>query len=423
MAIQIPRGTQDLLPGQTEIWQYIENTARDLCRRYQYKEIRTPIFEHTELFLRGVGDTTDIVQKEMYTFKDRGGRDLTLRPEGTASVVRSYIEHKMFGYPTQPVKLYYIGQMFRYERPQAGRFRQFVQFGIEALGSKDPAIDAEVLSLAMNLYKELGLKKLKLVINSLGDSESRIAHRNALMNHFQPRIGEFCSDCQNRLQKNPLRILDCKKDHDHELMSTAPSIIDYLNEESRAYFDKVKQHLTDLEIEFVVDPTLVRGLDYYNHTAFEIMSEAEGFGAITTLAGGGRYNGLAESIGGPETPGIGFALSIERLIAALEAEKVELPIEKGIDCYLVSLGDEARDYTVKLAYQLRNAGFTVEKDYLDRKVKAQFKAADRLEAKYVAVLGDDELSNNKINLKNMATGEQVELDLATFIEEFKKLQA
>lgn len=423
MGIQIPRGTQDLLPGQTEIWQYIENTARELCRRYQYKEIRTPIFEHTELFLRGVGDTTDIVQKEMYTFQDRGGRDLTLRPEGTASVVRSYIENKMFGHPSQPVKLYYIGQMFRYERPQAGRFRQFVQFGIEALGSKDPAIDAEVLALAMNLYQELGLKKLKLVINSLGDSESRIAHRNALINHFEPRIGEFCSDCQNRLQKNPLRILDCKKDHDHELMKTAPSIIDYLNEESRTYFDKVKQHLTDLEIEFVEDPTLVRGLDYYNHTAFEIMSEAEGFGAITTLAGGGRYNGLAESLGGPETPGIGFALSIERLIAALQAEDVKLPIEQGIDCYFVSLGDAARDYTVKLAYQLRNAGFTVEKDYLDRKVKAQFKSADRLEARYVAVLGDDELANNKINLKNMATGEQVELDLATFIEQFKKLQA
>ncbi|MEH6948080.1 histidine--tRNA ligase [Bacillus sp. JJ634] len=422
MGIQIPRGTQDLLPGQTEIWQYIENTARELCRRYQYKEIRTPIFEHTELFLRGVGDTTDIVQKEMYTFQDRGGRDLTLRPEGTASVVRSYIENKMFGHPSQPVKLYYIGQMFRYERPQAGRFRQFVQFGIEALGSKDPAIDAEVLALAMNLYQELGLKKLKLVINSLGDSESRIAHRNALINHFEPRIGEFCGDCQNRLQKNPLRILDCKKDHDHELMKTAPSIIDYLNEESRTYFDKVKQHLTDLEIEFVEDPTLVRGLDYYNHTAFEIMSEAEGFGAITTLAGGGRYNGLAESLGGPETPGIGFALSIERLIAALQAEDVKLPIEQGIDCYFVSLGDAARDYTVKLAYQLRNAGFTVEKDYLDRKVKAQFKSADRLEAKYVAVLGDDELANNKINLKNMATGEQVELDLATFIEQFKKLQ-
>ncbi|MFJ5621716.1 histidine--tRNA ligase [Peribacillus loiseleuriae] len=423
MSIQIPRGTQDLLPGTTEIWQYIEKTARDLCSRYQYKEIRTPIFEHTELFLRGVGDTTDIVQKEMYTFKDRGDRDLTLRPEGTAAVVRSYIENKMFGLPNQPVKLYYIGPMFRYERPQAGRFRQFVQFGIEALGSKDPAIDAEVLALAMGLYKELGLKKLKLVINSLGDKESRTAHRNALVDHFKPRIGEFCSDCQNRLEKNPLRILDCKKDRDHELMKTAPSILEYLNEESRTYFEKVQKHLTDIGIDFVVDPTLVRGLDYYNHTAFEIMSEAEGFGAITTLCGGGRYNGLAEEIGGPETPGIGFALSIERLIAALQAENVELPIEQGIDCYLVSMGDAAKDYTVKLAYDLRNAGFTVEKDYSDRKVKAQFKSADRLEAKFVAVLGDDELENGKINVKNMATGEQVEYELASFVAEFKKLYA
>lgn len=423
MSIQIPRGTQDLLPGTTEIWQYIEKTARDLCSRYQYKEIRTPIFEHTELFLRGVGDTTDIVQKEMYTFKDRGDRDLTLRPEGTAAVVRSYIENKMFGLPNQPVKLYYIGPMFRYERPQAGRFRQFVQFGIEALGSMDPAIDAEVLALSMGLYKELGLKKLKLVINSLGDKESRTAHRNALVDHFKPRIGEFCSDCQSRLEKNPLRILDCKKDRDHELMKTAPSILEYLNEESRVYFEKVQKHLTDLEIEFVVDPTLVRGLDYYNHTAFEIMSEAEGFGAITTLCGGGRYNGLAEEIGGPETPGIGFALSIERLIAALQAENVVLPIEQGIDCYLVSMGDAAKDYTVKLAYQLRNAGFTVEKDYNDRKMKAQFKSADRLEAKFVAVLGDDELENGKINVKNMATGEQVEYELASFVAEFKKLYA
>lgn len=423
MSIQMPRGTQDILPGQSEIWQYIENAARDLCKRYQYKEIRTPIFEHTDLFLRGVGDTTDIVQKEMYSFQDRGGREITLRPEGTAAVVRSYIEHKMFGWANQPVKLFYFGPMFRYERPQAGRFRQFVQFGVEALGSADPAIDAEVLSLVMSLYRELGLKKLKLVINSLGDKESRNSHRNALISHFEPRIGEFCSDCQNRLQKNPLRILDCKKDRDHELMKTAPSIIDYLNEESKAYFEKLQKHLTDLNIEFVVDPTLVRGLDYYNHTAFEIMSEAEGFGAITTLCGGGRYNGLAEEIGGPETPGIGFALSVERLIAALEAEKVELPIETAIDCYLVSLGEAAKDYTVKLAYELRNAGFTVEKDYLDRKAKAQFKSADRLQARYVAILGDDELENKKINVKDMETGNQTEMDLASFVDEFKKLQA
>ncbi|MGJ7920594.1 histidine--tRNA ligase [Neobacillus sp. LXY-4] len=419
MSIQIPRGTQDILPGQVEKWQLIEKKARELCEKYQYREIRTPIFEHTELFHRSVGDTTDIVQKEMYEFKDRGGRSVTLRPEGTASTVRSYVENKMFGYATQPVKLFYMGPMFRYERPQAGRFRQFVQFGIEALGSSDPAIDAEVISLAITLYKELGLKKLKLVINSLGDKESRNAHREALIKHFEPRIGEFCSDCQNRLAKNPMRILDCKQDRNHELMQTAPSIIEYLNDESRRYFEKVQQYLTALDVQFEVDPNLVRGLDYYNHTAFEIMSDAEGFGAITTLCGGGRYNGLVEEIGGPETPGIGFAMSIERFLAALDAEGVELPIDEGIDCYLVALGDEAKDYTVSLLHKLRLAGFKAERDYLDRKIKTQFKAADRLQAQFVAVLGDDELKVNKINVKNMSTGEQTEVELDTFIETFK----
>ncbi len=422
MSISIPRGTQDILPGDVELWQQIEKKARELCEKYQYQEIRTPIFEHTELFSRGVGDTTDIVQKEMYTFEDRGKRSMTLRPEGTASVVRAFVEKKMFGLAKQPVKLFYLGPMFRYERPQSGRFRQFVQFGVEALGSSDPAIDAEVISLAMNLYKELGLKKLKLIINSLGDQESRRAHREALIHHFQPRIGEFCSDCQNRLKKNPLRILDCKQDRDHELMKTAPSIIEYLNEESKAYFEKVQKYLTELGIPFTVDPNLVRGLDYYNHTAFEIMSDAEGFGAITTLCGGGRYNGLVEEIGGPETPGIGFALSIERLIAALKAEGIETEWNQGIDCYIAAIGEEAKDYTVALLQKLRLAGFSAERDYLNRKIKAQFKAADRLNAKYVAVLGDDELKNNVINVKDMATGEQVEVALDSLVEYFRMLQ-
>ncbi|PLR78036.1 histidine--tRNA ligase [Bacillus sp. V3-13] len=421
MSIQIPRGTQDILPGQSEIWQLIEQKARDLCKKYQYREIRTPIFEHTELFTRSVGDSTDIVQKEMYTFEDRGERSLTLRPEGTASAVRSFVENKMFGYANQPVKLYYMGPMFRYERPQAGRYRQFVQFGVEALGSADPAIDAEVISLAVMLYRELGLKSLKVVINSLGDKDSRKAHRDALVKHFEPRIGEFCADCQNRLGTNPLRILDCKQDRGHELMKTAPSILDFLNEDSREYFQKVQKYLTDLGISFEVDPNLVRGLDYYCHTAFEIMSEAEGFGAITTLCGGGRYNGLVQEIGGPETPGIGFALSIERLIAALKAENIELPVQEGLDCYLVSLGEEAKDYTVGLLHRLRAAGFSAERDYLDRKIKGQFKAADRSHAKFVAVLGDDELQAKKINLKNMDTGEQTGISLDSFIDKLKEL--
>ncbi|MDQ0244569.1 histidyl-tRNA synthetase [Bacillus fengqiuensis] len=420
MSIQIPRGTQDILPGTVELWQYVEQQARTICRMFNYKEIRTPMFEHTELFQRSVGDTTDIVQKEMYTFEDRGGRSITLRPEGTAAVVRSFVEQKMFGSPNQPTKLFYIGPMFRYERPQAGRFRQFVQFGVEALGSSDPAIDAEVMALAMQFYQSLGLKKLRLVINSLGDAESRQAHRQALIDHFSPRIGEFCSDCQSRLEKNPLRILDCKKDRDHELMKTAPSIFDYLNEYSKAYFEKVQQYLTSLHIEFVVDPNLVRGLDYYNHTAFEIMSDAEGFGSITTLCGGGRYNGLVQDVGGPETPGIGFALSIERLLAALAAENVTLPIQENIDCYVVAMGDAAKDYSVSIVNELRMGGFVTEKDYQDKKIKAQFKAADRLQAQFVIVLGDEELNKQVVNVKNMSTGEQQEVAISALVTHLKE---
>lgn len=389
---------------------------------FQYKEIRTPIFEHTELFARGVGESTDIVQKEMYTFEDKKGRSITLRPEGTASTVRSYVENKLFAQPAQPTKLYYIGPMFRYERPQTGRYRQFYQFGIEAIGSKDPAIDAEVISLAMSVYEKAGLSNLKLVINSLGDKESRADYRQALVEHFEPRIDEFCHDCQIRLHQNPLRILDCKKDRDHELMATAPSIQDYLNEESRTYFEKVKQYLTDLGIEYVVDPNLVRGLDYYNHTAFEIMSNAEGFGAITTLAGGGRYDGLVEGIGGPESPGIGFAMSIERFLSAIDAEKIELPVQDGIDLYIAALGDQAKDYAVGLLNRLRKEGISSEMDYTGKKLKAQFKAADRLKAKFIAVLGEDELARQIVNVKDTTTGEQIEVKLDELIQMMKAHQ-
>jgi histidyl-tRNA synthetase len=415
MSIQIPRGTQDILPGEVEKWQYVEEIARQICKKFNYKEIRTPIFEHTELFQRSVGDTTDIVQKEMYSFEDRGGRSITLRPEGTAAAVRAFVENKLYGLPDQPTKLYYIGPMFRYERPQAGRYRQFIQFGIEALGSADPAIDAEVIALAMGVYQGLGLQKLKLVINSLGDSESRTAHRNALIQHFEPNIKEFCEDCQNRLTSNPLRILDCKKDRDHVLMSTAPSILEFLNEESKNYFVKVQKYLNDMSISFEVDPGLVRGLDYYNHTAFEIMSDADGFGAITTLSGGGRYNGLVQEIGGPETPGIGFALSIERLLLALQAENIQLPLQGGIDCYVVTLGDHAKEESVKIVNLLRSAGISAEKDYLDKKVKAQFKAADRHGAKFAIVLGDDELARNVVSVKNLQVGLQEEVDINSLI--------
>lgn len=425
MSIQAPRGTYDILPGQSEKWQEIEQKINELCRLYQYKEIRTPVFEHTELFQRGVGDTTDIVQKEMYTFQDRGNRSLTLRPEGTASVVRSFVENKLFGLPDQPVKLFYTGPMFRYERPQAGRMRQFVQFGVEAIGSKDPAIDAEVISLAMELYRSVGLKKLRLVINSLGDTESRLSHKEALVAHFAPRIDEFCSDCQTRLEKNPLRILDCKVDRDHPLMATAPSLADYLNEDSQVYFDDVKMYLEELGIDYVVDPNLVRGLDYYNHTAFEIMSDAEGFGAITTLCGGGRYNGLVEDLGGPESPGIGFAMSIERLLLALEMEKVEIGQSQNLEVYVIAMDESAKKQAFSLLKDFRSNGISADMDYTGRKLKAQMKSADRKGANYVIVIGETEMESGKAGLKEMATGEQQELlfsEMAETINNKKSLE-
>lgn len=420
MNFKVPRGTQDILPSESWKWQKVESIIRDICDNYRYKEIRTPIFEQTELFQRTVGDTTDIVTKEMYTFTDRGNRSMTLRPEGTAPVVRSFVENKMFGYPDQPVKLYYQGPMFRYERQQAGRYRQFVQFGVEAIGSADPAIDAEVIALAMDVYKRAGLTDVKLVLNSLGDRESRDAHRDALVAHFTPHIGEFCSDCQSRLEKNPLRILDCKVDREHPLMETAPSLADYLNEQSAAYFEQVKSYLDDVGIAYELDPNLVRGLDYYNHTAFEIMSTASGFGAITTLCGGGRYNGLAEEIGGPSAPGIGFGMSIERLLLALEAEGKSFTQESELDVYIVTLEESAHRKGFKLLNELRNAGIRADMDYMDRKMKAQMKSADRFNAKAVIVIGEDEVEGNVVQLKNMAEGSQERIEDANIIEKIKE---
>lgn len=411
MNMKAPRGTADILPKDIKAWQYVEDKIKDICGRYHYEEIRTPIFEHTEVFQRGVGDTTDIVQKEMYTFEDRGGRSLTLRPEGTAAVARAYVENKLYGEASQPTKMYYFAEMFRYERPQKGRMRQLNQFGVEVLGSSNPAVDAEVIDLAMTVYKELGLKSLSLVINSLGDNESRANHRQALIDHFTPHKEELCTDCQLRLEQNPLRVLDCKKDKDHPAMATSPSILDYLNEDSKQYFEEVKNYLDAMEIEYTVDPTLVRGLDYYNHTAFEIMSNAKGFGAITTLAGGGRYNGLIEELDGPSTAAIGFGMGLERLLMALEAEEVEIPVNNSLDCYVVAVGKEAEKTAVQLVHTLRKSGVQADKDYLERKMKGQFKAADRFKAKYVVILGEEELERDAALLKEMSTGEQTELQM------------
>ncbi|WP_174613906.1 histidine--tRNA ligase [Virgibacillus ihumii] len=421
MSFKAPRGTVDILPEEAAKWDYIEKQIKDICRRYHFEEIRTPLFEHTEVFQRGVGDSTDIVQKEMYTFEDRGGRSLTLRPEGTASVVRAFAQNKLFGNPIQPVKLFYFAQMFRYERPQKGRMRQLNQFGVEVLGSANPAVDAEVIDLAMTCYKELGLRSLKLVINSLGDQESRSSHRQALIDHFTPHKDELCSDCQNRLTQNPMRILDCKTDRDHPAMKTAPSILDYLNDESRTYFEQVQEYLTSMGIEYEVDQNLVRGLDYYNHTAFEIMSEADGFGAIATLAGGGRYNGLVEELGGPATPGIGFGMGLERLLMALEVENQAIPIDKSLDCFLVAAGDEADKQAMTLLHRLRKNGIQADKDYQGRKMKTQFKTADRLKAKFVLVIGDDELKKQIVTVKDMTSGDQKEIPMEKLDETMQQL--
>lgn len=407
MSIKMPRGTADILPGEVEIWQYIENKARNLCQRYNYAEIRTPIFEHTELFQRGVGETTDIVEKEMYTFVDKGDRSMTLRPEGTASVVRAYVENKLFGLPQQPTKLFYIGPMFRYERPQAGRTRQFTQFGVEAIGAKDPSIDAEVIALAMQLYKELGLSDLHLELNSVGCHKCRPKHKAALLEHLDGVRDQLGTEDQSRLERNPLRVLDSKDPKTQDLTKDAPSILEFLCEDCAPHFQKVQDYLTEMEIPFKINSRMVRGLDYYTQTAFEIM--IEGFGAIGTVCGGGRYNGLVEQIGGQDMPGIGFALSIERLILALQTQGVELPIKRHIDCYLITLGEAAKQKSVSLAQEWRSAGLRIDKDYLDRNMKPQMKSADRLAASYVVILGENELEKNVVVLKEMGTGKQEEV--------------
>ncbi|WP_052327290.1 histidine--tRNA ligase [Nosocomiicoccus massiliensis] len=417
--IQIPRGTQDILPKDSYKWQFIEDTLKDICEKYNYQEIRTPIFESTDLFVRAVGDTTDIVNKEMYTFKDKGDRSMTLRPEGTATVVRSYIENKMYGDPNQPIKVFYNQPMFRYERQQKGRYRQFIQFGVEAIGVEDPLIDVEILSMLMAFYESFGLKDLELHINSIGDFDSRKEYQKALQEHFRPSIDEFCSDCQSRIDSNPMRILDCKKDKNHPLMATAPKITDYLNEESLSYHEKVKSQLDKIGIKYVEDPNLVRGLDYYTHTAFELMSTSDGFGSITTLAGGGRYNGLVELLDGPKETGIGFALSIERLLLALEAEGIDIKNPHTLDLYVVTIGEEARDYASVLLSQLRKNKLTVDMDYKARGVGAQFRDADRKGATYTIVLGENELETGQVKLKHMATGEEVETSIENLGEAIK----
>ena len=413
--IQKPKGCNDIYGREAKIWKYVESVIDATMEKYNYNYIRTPIFESTELFHRGIGESTDIVTKETYDFVDRGGRNMTLRPEGTAGVCRSYVENKMYGNPNQPVKVYYNGTMYRYERPQSGRDRELTQFGVEVLGSDDPMIDAEVISLAVNVYKMLGLKEIKVNINSLGDKESRDMYRQALIDYFKPHIDEFCEDCQTRLEKNPLRILDCKVDKDNELLKNAPKTIDYLNDLSRERFEAVKDYLDILQVEYVVNPNIVRGLDYYSHTVFEIEAKVEGFGANNVIGAGGRYNQLCSEIGGPETPCIGFASGIGRLVMALELEKVKLPIVEDIDLFLMYVNDDEKKYAAYLAQELRMSGFIVETEYTGRSLKGQFKQADRLNAKYIAVLNSEDLDNNEIKIKNNKTKEEEIISLDVLI--------
>ena len=417
--IQKPKGCNDIYGMEAKIWKYVESVIDATMEKYNYNYIRTPIFESTELFHRGIGESTDIVTKETYDFVDRGGRNMTLRPEGTAGVCRSYVENKMYGDPNQPVKVYYNGTMYRYERPQSGRDRELTQFGMEVLGSDDPMSDAEVISLAVNIYKMLGLKDIKVNINTLGDKESRDMYRKALIDYFKPHISELCEDCQTRLEKNPLRILDCKVDADNELLKNAPKTIDYLNDESKKRFEAVKDYLDILQIKYEVNPNIVRGLDYYNHTVFEIEAKVEGFGSNNVLGGGGRYNQLCSEIGGPETPCIGFASGIGRLVKALELEEVNLPITEDIDLFLMYVNEDEKKYALYLAQELRMAGFIVDTEYTGRALKGQFKQADRLKAKYVAVLNSEDLNNNEIKIKNNRTKEEEIISLDVLIYYFR----
>lgn len=411
MKLQKPKGTQDILPGESRKWQYVEARAREIFGRYRFEEIRTPHFEHYEVISRSVGDTTDIVSKEMYDFYDKGDRHITLRPEGTAPVVRSYVENKLFAPEVQkPVKLFYMGSMFRYERPQAGRLREFHQIGVEAFGSRNPATDVEVIAMAADFFRELGLTGIRLHLNSLGTPQVRATYRQALIDYLLPHKESLSADSQRRLEENPLRVLDSKEKADQALVAGAPSILDYLDEESQAHLDQVRSLLDALGIDYVMDPRMVRGLDYYNHTIFEFITEVKG--ADLTVCAGGRYDGLVTYFGGPETAAFGFGLGVERLLLLLEAQGVELPGLPALDVYVATLGAEVNQAATLLVQALRRQGLTVEREYLNRKLKAQFKAADQFAAKALITLGESELASGQVVVKNNQTREQLEVSLA-----------
>lgn len=408
------KGTYDVYGDLAKKRAYVNDLLASLCEKYNYGYIETPVFEASELFHRGVGETSDMVQKETYDFKDRGDREITLRPEGTAGVVRWFIENKLYGNMSDPVKVFYNEKMYRYERPQSGRMREFTQWGFECFGSDDALADAEVISLAYNAYRLMGLDDVVVKLNTLGDTESRTNYRNVLIDYLRPHIDELCEDCKNRLEKNPLRILDCKVDADLDILKNAPVTLDYLNEESKERFEKLKDLLDMMDINYEVDTSLVRGLDYYNHTVFEIKLRDS-----YALGGGGRYNGLVETLGGPSVPGVGFAMGLDRAIIAMEENGVNIPINDSIDCYLLYVSETEKETAAYLTQDLRINGFIAETDTMNKSLKAQFKSVDRFNAKYLVVLNDEQLKQNKITIKDTRTREEETIginDLVDYID-------
>lgn len=419
MLTKAPRGTKDIIPKNSYKWNYLETKFKEVCKLYNYKEIRTPMFEHTELFQRGVGDTTDIVQKEMYTFKDKGDRSITLKPEGTAGAVRAFIENKLFA-DAQPTKIFYNTPCFRYERPQAGRYREFHQFGIEALGSDSPSLDAEVISLATQFLNSVGLDDLVVSLNSVGCPVCREKYNEILKNYLEERKDKICDTCNSRRDKNPMRVIDCKNESCQDVYKDIPLIADNLCDDCKEHFDTLKTYLDEMKIKYEIDKKIVRGLDYYKRTAFEIISND--LGAQSTVCGGGRYDGLVEQLGGPKgNSGIGFGLGVERLLLTLENKGVEIPNDNGIDIFIVTIGEKAALKSFSIVKDLRDNNISADKDHLNRSVKAQFKYSNKINSKFSIVLGDDELDKDEASLKNMQTSEQKTVKLSQLKEELKNL--
>ena len=417
MLTNAPKGTKDLLPGQVHKWHYVEGKFADICRRYGFKEIRTPMFEHTEVFARGIGDTTDVVQKEMYTFNDHGNRSITLKPEGTSGAVRAFIEHKQYA-EVQPTKYYYNTDCFRYEKPQSGRLRHFHQFGIEVFGTPNMMADAEVICLAHDFLTDLGITEIELRINSVGCPECRKKYREALKAYLLPHYEDLCGTCKERFERNPMRIIDCKSEICQAIVKDAPRMIEYLCDDCRNAFEDLKSNLTAMGIDFTIDPNIVRGLDYYTKTAFEFVTTK--IGAQGTVCGGGRYDHLVEELGGPPIPGVGFGLGIERLLLLMEANNAYFPEENRVDAFIAVMGDAAKAFGLKLARELRAKGITAEMDTLARNIKGQFKYADRLNARYTLVMGDNELEKGVVSLKDMVKSEQREIKIEDIYKEITK---